>query len=193
MRFPAISEYSSFGMKALHGADNFWENPDVSTAPLDLIRYSTMMGFMAFSGYLVSYAAVGHIWNYWPFIRTTLPILRAIFCAGLQWIFFAVFPILSSIVLDFVLVRKRPSNQMNSWLFVCTYSLTPLYIAALFVGIPFIGRLFAVLSLATFAYMLYFGFRTYCRHSFVRSIVITCVVFVLFAFIRQMFVYVIGV
>ena len=193
MKFHAINEYSSFGMKALSGADNFWQNPDVSASPLDLIRYSALMGLMAFSGYLISYAAIGHIWNYWPFIRTTIPILRAIFCAGLQWVFFAVFPVLSSIILDFLFVRKRPSSEMSSWLFVCTYSMTPLYLASLVVGVPFIGRMSAFIALATFAYMLYFGYRIYCRLSMVRSIALTCVVFVLFAFIRQMFVYVIGV
>jgi hypothetical protein len=180
-------------MKVLAGADTFWENPDAGSGPLELFRYSTLMSVLAFSGYLCAYAAIGKIWNYWPFIRTVLPVTRAIFCAGLQFVFFAVFPILSSAILDFAFGRRRTSNEMNSWLFVCTYSLTPVYIAALLVGIPFIGRIAATLSSATFAYLLYFGYRIYCRHSVLRSLLLTAIVFALFAFIRQMFVYVIGV
>jgi hypothetical protein len=188
-----IQQYSEYATKVMHGAESFWENPDIASGPLELIRYATLMGIMAFSGYLCSYAAIGKIWSFWPFVRTAMPVTRGLFCAGLQWVFFAVFPILSSVILDFIFVRRRNSNEMNAWLFVCTYSLTPMYIAALLVGIPFIGRIAATLCLAVFAYLLYYGYRVYCRHTVQKSLLLTSIVFILFAFIRQMFVYVIGV
>jgi hypothetical protein len=113
-------------------------------------------------------------------------------CAGLQWVFFATFPLLSSLILDFLVVREKPSRDLNAWLVVCTYSLTPVAVAALFVGVPFLGRIGTVIGPATFLYLLFHGYQTYCRHTVTRSAVLAGVVFVLFAIIRQMFVFVIG-
>ncbi|PWT87666.1 MAG: hypothetical protein C5B54_11940 [Acidobacteria bacterium] len=192
MRFNSIAQYSNYGMRALNLSESFWENPDVPTAPFELIRFSTFLGILVFAGYLFSYSVVGRVWNYWPFIQSTLSIVRGIMCAGLQWVFFATFPVLSSLILDSLFVKERPSPWLNSWVVVCTYSATPLFIAALFVGIPFFGRIAAVLGSATFIYLLFYGYRNYCRHSIVRSALLTLLVFLLFAVIRQMFVYVIG-
>jgi len=150
------------------------------------------MGFFTFAGYLFSYALVGKIWNWIPFIQSTLSTVRALFCAGLQWIFFATFPILSSFILESVFPRLRSASTFISCVVVATYSMTPLFFNALFVSVPFFGRILTVLSMATFVYLLYYGYRIYAKQDVWRSAIFTAALVGLFAIIRQMFVFVIG-
>lgn len=187
-----ISTYSTYGMQVLRRAENFWERLEVPGDTYELLRFSALMGIFPFSGYLFNYTIVGRVWSTWPYITTTMTVQRGLMCAGLQWIFFVMFPILAALVLDRVFQRWRAVNVPNDWMLVLTYSMTPVYLAALFVGIPFIGRITAVLSMSTFLYLVYFALRLYLKQSIFRSVVITAVSMALFAIVRQIFVYVIG-
>jgi hypothetical protein len=186
-----ISQYSNYGTKVLSGANDFWDHFDLPVEKNELLRFSMFMGLFAFSGYLFSYTIVGKIWNWWPFVRTTVPVARAIMCAGLQWVFFAVFPMLSSLLTDFLVGRKW-SLDVDSLQVIVTYSMTPVYVASLFVGIPFFNRTITFLAMCTFLYLLYFGYRIYLKQSVWRSILLSLIIAFLFSMIRQMFIYVIG-
>jgi hypothetical protein len=187
-----ISAYSVYGMQILKRAENFWDHLSAPTDIYDLLRFSAMMGIFPFSGYLFNYTIVGRIWSTWPYINTTMTVQRGLMCATLQWIFFVTFPILSSLILDILFRRWRVVTSSNDWTLILTYSMTPLYLAAMFVGIPIAGRMFAVLGMSTFLYLVYFGIRLYLRQNIIRSLTVTFAVLVLFGFVRQVFVYVIG-
>jgi hypothetical protein len=186
------SAYSTFGMQVLRRAEGFWEKLDAPTDTYELLRFSAMMGIFPFSGYLFNYTIVGRVWSTWPYINTTMTVQRGLMCAALQWIFFVTFPILASLILDRVFRKWKITSNPNDWTLILTYSLTPIYLAGLVVGIPFAGRITAVLSMSMFIYLVYFAIRLYLRQEMKRSVVITGCVFILFAVVRQVFVYVIG-
>jgi hypothetical protein len=192
MKREILARCASAATSVISKADNFWENPNVASTPHEMLRYSAIMGILPFSGFLIYYALIGQIWNWYPFVRTSLPVSRAIMCAGLQWVFFLTFPLLSSLVLDFFSSTHHTGPEFNSRVLITTYSMTPLFLAAFFVGVPFVNRVVVVLSLSTFIYLLYYGYRFYAHKSVVRSALMTLLVTFLFALIRQMFVFVIG-
>lgn len=181
-------QYSQLETAVLQRPEQFWEKAEFPSTLEELMRFSSLMGFFAFAGYLFSYSLVGRIWNWWPFVQTTMPVTRALMCAGLQWVFFATFPLMSALILE----RLFRNTRLNAIVAVTAYSMTPLYVAALLVGIPFVGRMAAVLGSTTFLYLLYHGYRVYCGCRILRSFAMTATVFAVFAVIRQMFVYVIG-
>jgi hypothetical protein len=193
MRIEVVSHYSGLGTRVLSQANRFWENFDLPVSQNDLFRFSLLMGIFPFAGYLISYTLIGKIWNWWPFVRTTLPVTRGLMCAGLQWIFFAVFPLICSFVIDFLLSGRREAPDVNGLQVITTYSMTPLYLASMFVGVPFLNQTIIFLGTATFLYLLYFGFRVYLKQTIWRSLVLTLLVAALFSLIRQMFIYVIGI
>jgi hypothetical protein len=186
------SVYSAYGMQVLRHAERFWEPLEVPTDIYDLLRFSALMGLFPFSGYLFNYTIVGRIWSTWPYINTTMTVQRGLMCAALQWVFFVTFPILGSLALHRLFRRWNEVGDPNYWTLILTYSMTPLYLAALFVGIPFAGRMFAVLGMSTFLYLVYFAMRLYLKQGVARSAVITSTVLVMFGLLRQIFVYVIG-
>lgn len=187
-----FSRCASSATSVLSKAENFWRNPEAPTSPHELLRYSAIMGLLPFSGFLLYYALIGQIWNWIPFIRTSLPVTRALMCAGLQWVFFLTFPLLSTLALDLFSPTHHTGSEFNSRLIVSTYSMTPLFLASFFVGIPFVSRVLIVLAFSTFVYLLFYGYRLYAHKSIVRSVAATIVITLLFAVIRQMFVFVIG-
>src|SRR3972149_11488086 len=154
-----IAVYSACGMSVFNGAEAFWQDFNAPEEPYDLLRFSMLMGILPFSGYLLLYTITGKIWNMWPFIQSTLSVTQGLMCEGLQWIFFATFPILSALLLETILGRHRSFPESSSCTVVTTYTVTPLFMAALFVGGSFFGRILAVLAIATFLYLLYFGYR----------------------------------
>jgi hypothetical protein len=190
--FQIVKVNTAPAMRVLDRAEAFWEERIESDDAFDLMRFTLLMGILPFSGYLFSYTITGKVWSVWPFIQSTLPVTRGLMCAGLQWVFFAVFPILSSLLLEALLGRLKLFPDARSCSVICTFSMTPLFLAALFVGAPFFGRIFAVLGMATFLYLLYFGYRIYLKQSILRSGAMAFAVGALFALIRQMFVFVIG-
>jgi hypothetical protein len=192
MKREILSRCASYATSVLWKAERFWRNPDAPSSPHELLRFSAIMGLLPFSGFLLYYAVFGQIWNWYPFIRTSLPVTRALMCAGLQWIFFLTFPLLSSLVLDLFSSTHHTGPEFNSRLSITTYSMTPLFVASFFVGIPFVSRVVIVLAFSTFVYLLYYGYRLYAGKSIVRSAASTLAITFLFALIRQMFVFVIG-
>lgn len=179
-------------MQVLRRAENFWERLEVPNDTYELLRFSAVMGIFPFSGYMFNYTIVGRVWSTWPYINTTMTVQRALMCAALQWIFFVTFPILATLMLDRFFQRWRVVKGTNDWTLVLTYSMTPVYLAALFVGIPFVGRITAVLGMSTFLYLVYFAMRLYLKQGIFRSVMITAASMALFAIVRQIFVYVIG-
>lgn len=186
-----IQTYTATGWDVLERNDGFWAEFSAPTDTYQLLKFSVLMGLMPFSGYMVYYTVIGKIWSLWPWIQTTVPVMRGLMCAVLQWVFFATLPILSSLLLDFFSPRKHKPD-IHACTVVVTYSMTPLYPAALFVGIHGLNRVLPILALATFLYLLFFGFRIYLRQNPVRASVFTAVTFTLFAAIRQAFIFVIG-
>lgn len=184
--------YSVYGMQVLKRAENFWQHLEVPTGTYELLRFSAVMGLFPFSGYLFTYTIVGRIWSTWPYINSTMTVQRGMMCATLQWIFFVTFPILAGLMLNRLFRRWQVTTDVNDWTLIITYSMTPLYLAALFVGIPFVSRIFAVLGMSMFLYLVYFAMRLHLKQSVVHSTVITFAVLVLFGALRQTFVYVIG-
>src|SRR5262249_41374430 len=130
--------------------------------------------------------------NWFPFVQTSLPVSRALMCAGLQWIFFLTFPLLSSLVLDLFSSTHLSGREFNSRLLITTYSMTPLFTSAFFVGVPFVNQVAVILAMSTFVYLLYFGYRIYAHSGILRSVAMTLTITFLFALIRQIFVFVIG-
>ncbi len=179
-------------MKVLSLAENFWKTKEAPTSFDEMLRFSALLSILPLSGYLFSYTVVGQIWSTWPWIQTTLPVTRGLMCAGLQWMFFSTFPLISSLVLDAVLNRGSSTVDFGSRVLIATYSMTPLFIAGLFVGVPFVGRIAVTLCFATFLYLLYYGYRIHAAYGVARSAAIATAIAVLFALIRQMFVFVIG-
>lgn len=176
----------------LISGERFWEDVQAPREQFELLRYSFHMGATAFIGYFFSYVVVGQIWNWWPFVRTSVPFLRGVMCAGLQWIFFASFPMISSLVVDFLFSRSKSKVEFRDSLLIVTYSMAPLYLAALFVCVPYLQYTTGYLGPLAFGYLLYFGYRRCSGQTVLRSLLLVAIISLLFAFIRQMFVYVIG-
>lgn len=184
--------FASTALRVLSEQENFWK--DLTPADLrDLLLYSLFMGFFPFAGYLFSYTIRGTIWNYWPFIQTTLDVGSALVFAGLQWILFATFPVLSALILDLTTSRFKTRVEFYNCVLLVAYALTPLCLSALFVGIPYVDRVTSTLGFATFLYLLYYGFRYLFGFTILRSAFATVILFVLFALIRELFVFAIGV
>src|SRR5262245_12435017 len=98
-----IRAYKAMGTDVLTHAEDFWERRTSPGDPQELVRFSFFMGIFPFAGYLFYYTIVGVIWNEWPFINSTLPVLRGLMCAGLQWIFFSIFPTISNLIFEVIL------------------------------------------------------------------------------------------
>lgn len=186
-----IRNYANTGWDILQRNEDFWVRFSAPADPRQLLRFSVCLGLMPFSGYLLYYTTIGKIWSLWPWIQTTMPFLRGLMCALLQWVFFATFPILSSFVLETLFYRHYARNT-RSCAVVVTYSMTPLFLTALFVGVREVNRALPVLALSAFLYLLFYGFRGYMRLGILRSALFTLVTFALFASIRQVFIFVIG-
>jgi hypothetical protein len=135
---------------------------------------------------------VGRIWNDWPFISSTLPVLRGLMCAGLQWIFFATFATICSLLLEYLFLRAGSSGRRQALTVVSTCSMVPMHLAALFAGVPFVSRTTTLLGVYTFLYLFFYGCRRLLGLGVVRSAAMTLAAIALFALIRQMFVFVIG-
>src|SRR5439155_6117434 len=170
MKLETLSRCTTSATNVFSRAEKFWQNPDAPSSPHELLRFSAIMGVLPFSGFLLYYAVFGQIWNWYPFIRTSLPVSRALMCAGLQWIFFLTFPLLSSLVLDLFSATHHTGPEFNSRVLITTYSMTPLFVAAFFVGVPFVNRIVIVLALSTFVYLMYFGYRLYAHKIILRSV-----------------------
>lgn len=186
-----IRSYANTGWDLLRRSEGFWLDFSAPTDTRQLIRFSVCMGLIPFSGYLLYYTTIGKIWSLWPWIQTTMPFLRGLMCAVLQWVFFATFPILSSLILEILFFRHQ-ARDIRSCAVVVTYSMTPLFATALFVGVREVNRALPVLALAAFVYFLFSGFRGYMKMGIFRSALSTLVTFMLFASIRQAFIFVIG-
>ena len=186
-----FASYSFTALDVLIRAENFWERFEAPSSPYNLLKFSILMGLLPFSGFFFHYAVLGKVWNFWPWVQSILPVLRALMCALLQWIFFATFPMLSAMLIEFLFKWMRPPS-LNSFTIVATYSLTPLCVTSLFVSVPFFNEILPVLSFSAFLYLLFSGYRLYLRQGVAKSAVFTLVTGALFASIRQIFVFVIG-
>jgi|GEM_PF-3195856 len=183
---------SDAALRVLSCQEEFWKEPAASDFP-NLLRYSLFLGFFPFAGYLFLYTIHGTIWNYWPFVRTTLDVGSGLVFAGLQWILFSTFPALCALILEILTARSKRPMDLDRSMMLIAYSLTPLCLSALFVGVPYLDRVLSTMGFATFLYLLFYGFRLSLGYTLVRSAVSTLLVFVLFAFIRELFVFAIGV
>jgi len=188
----AVKPYADTGMNVLSRAEAFWQRLDASTSLEYLLRYTALLSLLPLAGYLVYYTLIGKVWNYYPFIRTTLTVPHALMCAGLQWVFFTTFPTLSSLLLNLLFSKSEANNNFQQWNVITAYAMTPLFLAALFVGVPFINGIVTTLAMAMFVYMQYYGCRIYAQQGMARSVAMTFCVGAVFAFIRQMFIHVIG-
>ena len=178
-------------MTVLSQQEHFWKlslNPDFR----ELLRYSFFLGFFPFAGYLFSYAIRGTIWNFWPFVQTTLDVGSSLVFAALQWILFAIFPAVAALILEIVTSRSRRKLEFHPVILLITYSFTPLCLSALFIGVPYLDRLLSTIGFATFLYLLYYGFRTFLQFTIGRSFVSTGLVVILFVLFRELFVFAIG-
>lgn len=178
--------------KVIGSAEHFWQTCQEPESLYELLRFSAFLGLFPFAGYMFHYTVIGKIWNYWPFMHSTLTIPYALICAGMQWVLFTTFPFVCAMILERVSHRFSPDFSWSRVWMVLTYSMTPLLLATLFIGIPFVERLAALFGFSTFAYLLFFGLRTALRQRMIASTLWTLVVLVLFAAYRQMFVTVIG-
>jgi hypothetical protein len=178
-------------MQVMRRREDFWVTFQ-GTDLHQLLRYSLFLGFFPFAGYLVNYTIRGTIWNVWPFVQTTLDVGSGLVFAGMQWIFFSMFPVLSSLILDLFSSRSKAEMDFGDAVGICTYSMTPLCLGMLFVGVPYFDRILTTLGFATFLFLLYYGCRTVLRFTMVRSFWTVFLYFFLFAGIRQMFVFAIG-
>ncbi len=75
---------------------------------------------------------------------------------------------------------------------VAAYALTPLCVAWLFVGVPFLHKPTIVLGLAIFAYSLFYGYRTILGYTISVRWSCTGATYVLYEVFRSVIVYVIG-
>jgi hypothetical protein len=75
---------------------------------------------------------------------------------------------------------------------IAAYAMAPLNLAALFTGALFLSQSATVIGFAMFVYLLFFGYRRHLKFTMMKSAFMTLLVAVLFALIRQMFVFVIG-
>lgn len=187
-----ISGYSSISTHVLSGAEAFWDKPDIPTDTHEMLRFSFFMGLFPFAGFLFHYTVTGRVWNDWPFVNSTLPVLRGLMCAGLQWVLYGIFPTISTILLELILSKRPTPPDPRDLTVVSTYSMVPMHISALFVGTVVLMRTSVVIGFSLFLYLLFFGYRRYLKLSVWRSVLMTFLLISLFGLIRQMFVFVIG-
>jgi hypothetical protein len=187
----AANSFVTTSMQVFQEQEDFWYGSFQSNVH-GLIRYSFALGFFAFAGYLFSYTIRGTIWSVWPFIQTTLDVGSGLVFAGMQWILFGIFPVLSSLILQMLFARSKQPVDFEQFLTISTYSMTPLSVSTLFVGVPFLDRICTTLGFAAFLFLLYYGFRYALNFTIARSACITFLFVILFALIRQMFVFAIG-
>jgi len=186
-----VQNRRSEALAVLRLQENFWRQPSRSELP-ELLRYSFFLGFFPFAGYLFSYTIRGTIWSYWPFIQTTLDTGSALVFASLQWILFGIFPVLAALLLEIATSRSSVQVDLNSGARFIAFSLTPLCLSTLFVGVPYFDRIFLTLGFATFLFLQYYAFRLSLGCTILRSMFLTLLVFVLFAVIRELFIFAIG-
>jgi hypothetical protein len=182
---------SAQALAVLSQQENFWRQPADSELP-DLLRYSLFLGFFPFAGYLCLYTIRGTIWNYWPFVQTTLDVGSGLVFAALQWILFAIFPVLCAQLLEIGTSRSTVRLDINTSTRLIAYSLTPVCLATLFIGVPYFDRIVVTIGLITFLYLQYYAFRISLGFTILRSAILTLCVLVLFTFIRELFVFAIG-
>jgi Yip1 domain len=185
------NSFVTTSMRVFREQEDFWYG-SLPSGMHELIRYSFALGVFPFAGYLFSYTIRGTIWNVWPFIQTTLDVGSGLVFAGMQWILFGIFPVLSSLILHMLFARSKHPVDFEQFLTISTYSMTPLSLAALSVAVPYVDRICTTLGFAAFLFLLYYGFRYALNFTIVRSAFITFLFVVLFAVIRQMFVFAIG-
>lgn len=185
-------DYARTAGKIIESPEGFWNTCGESSSPYELLRFSAFLGLFPFAGYMFYYTVIGKIWNYWPFMHSTLTVTYAVVCAGMQWVLFTTFPIVCSMVLERTNRRFSPDFTWERALMILTYSMTPLLVATIFIGIPFLERLAALFGFSSFAYILFYGLRTILRRSIISSAFWTFAILFLFAAYRQMFVTVIG-
>jgi hypothetical protein len=170
----------------------FWQQNLYNSDPYEALRYSFIVSFFVFAGFLFHYTITGQIWNYYPFEHTTLTVGRAIPCALVQWMFYAIFPSVNTFLMDATFLRKSASTDSKQRLIVAAYALTPLCLSWLFVGVPFLHKPTIVLGLAIFAYSLFYGYRKFLGYTILRSAMLTAVTYVIYEAFRQVIVYIIG-
>ena len=170
----------------------FWEQNLKNEDSFEALRYAFTVSFFVFAGFLFHYTITGKIWNYYPFEHTTLTVGRSIPLAIVQWMFYATFPAASTFIMDATFFRKSSSAESKQRMIVSAYALTPLCVAWLFVGVPFLHKPTIVLGLAIFAYSLFYGYRTILGYTILRSLVLTGATYVLYEVFRNVIVYVIG-
>ena len=185
------NSFITTSMRVLREQEDFWYGSPQARVN-DLIRFSFVLGFFPFAGYFFSYTVRGTIWNVWPFIQTTLDVGSGLVFAGMQWILFGIFPVLSSLILEMLFSRSKQPVDFEQFLTISTYSMTPLSLAGLSVAVPYFDRVCTTLGFAAFLFLLYYGFRYAMKFTILRSACITFLFVVLFAVIRQMFVFAIG-
>jgi hypothetical protein len=185
------NSFVTTSMRVFREQEDFWSG-SLQTGFRELLRYSFALGFFPFAGYLFSYTVRGTIWNVWPFVQTTLDVRSGLVFAGMQWILFGIFPVLSSLILDLLFAKSKRPVDFEEFLTISTYSMTPLSLAGLFVAVPYFDRICTTLGFAAFLFLLYYGFRYALNFTLGRSACITFLFVVLFALIRQMFVFAIG-
>ncbi len=177
--------------RILFKQEEFWKEVPQSDL-LRLLQYSLFLGLFPFSGYLFAYTVRGTIWNVWPFVHTTLDVGSGLVFASLQWILFAVFPVLASLILERIASRLNLSFDFSRASVVATYALTPLSLGLLFAGVPYLDRVFSTFGFSAFPYMLYYGFRSFMQYSISASSAMASLYAALFILIRQLFVFAIG-
>lgn len=185
------NSFVTTSMRVLREQNDFWYG-SIQSGVHELIRFSFALGFFPFAGYLFSYTVRGTIWNVWPFVQTTLDVASGLVFAGMQWILFGIFPVLSSLILQMLFARSKHPVEFEQFLTISTYSMTPLSLAGLSVAVPFLDRIGTTLGFAGFVFFLYYGCRYALNFTIGRSACITFLFVLLFAVIRQMFVFAIG-
>ena len=187
----ASGAFAATAMRVLSRQEDFWKESAAEDVH-KLLCYSFYLGFFAFAGYLFSYTVRGTIWNFWPFIQTTLDVGSGLVFAGLQWVFFCSFPVWSALILERITSRSKMRFEFYNCVVVTTYSMTPLCLCVLFIGVPFVDRILSTIGFTSFLYLLYYGFRSLSGFTISRAFLSTLLVLILFALIREMFVFAIG-
>ncbi|HSE40744.1 MAG TPA: hypothetical protein VLH08_08265 [Acidobacteriota bacterium] len=185
-------DFAKTATAAIADPMKFWQQNVEAADSHEALRYSFVVSFFVFAGFLFHYTITGQIWNYYPFEHTTLTVGRAIPCAIVQWMLYATFPAVNTFLMDATIFRKSTLAESKQRLIVVAYALTPLCISWLFVGVPFLHKPTVVLGLAIFAYSLFFGYRILLGYTLLRSAILTGATYVLYEIFRQIVTYLIG-
>jgi hypothetical protein len=170
----------------------FWQQRLQHEDLYEVLRYSFTLPLFVFAGFLFHYTITGQIWNYYPFEHTTLTVGRSIPLAIVQWMYHAAFPAGCTFLLDATFLRKSSLTESKQRMILTAYSLTPVCLAWLFVGVPFLHKPTIVLGLAIFAFSLFYGYRTVLQYTILRSLIFTSATFAIYEIFRNVVVYVIG-